>query len=83
MTRPKQIARKSYDELGYTVRKNANKAPRKLITKAVQNSNTFASKRPLRFCPSTVALCHICRYWKSTNQLIPKLSFQRYVLEII
>ena len=49
MTRSKQIDRKSYDKLGYTVRKNVNKVTRKLITKAAQNSNTFAPKRPHQF----------------------------------
>ena len=82
MARPKQIARKSYDGLGFTVRKNANKAPRKLITKAAQNNTIFVPKWPRRFRPGTVALCWIYCCQKLTNLLIPKLSFQRYVQEI-
>ena len=35
-----------------------------------------------RYKPGTVALREIRRYQKSTNLLIPKTSFQRYVREI-
>ena len=43
-----------------------------------------AEKVPIkhRYRPGTVALREIRRYQKSTNLLIPKTSFQRYVREI-
>ena len=43
-----------------------------------------AEKVPIkhRYRPGTVALREIRRYKKSTNLLIPKTSFQRYVREI-
>ena len=39
-------------------------------------------KRPHRFRPGTVALREIRKYQKSTNNLIPRLSFERVVREI-
>ena len=38
--------------------------------------------KPRRYRSGTVALCDIYRYQKSTNLLLPKLSFQRWVCEI-
>ena len=49
------------------------KTPRKDISRVV---------RKRRYCPGTVALREIVKYQKSTNLLIPKLSFQRLVREI-
>ena len=40
-------------------------------------------KRPHRYRPGTVALREIKKYQKSTNLLIPKLTFQRIVKEIV
>ena len=40
-------------------------------------------KKPYRFRPGTVALREILKYQKSTETLIPKLSFQRLVKEVM
>jgi histone H3/H4 len=40
-------------------------------------------KKPLRYCPSTVALREIRRFQKSTVLLIRKAPFQRFVREIV
>ncbi len=39
-------------------------------------------KRPHRYRPGTVALREIRKFQRSTNLLIPKLTFQRLVKEI-
>lgn len=44
--------------------------------------STAAHKAPHRYRPGTVALREIRKYQKSTDLLIPKLSFQRLVKEI-
>ena len=75
MARTKQTARKS----------TGGKAPRKqLATKAARKSApaTGGVKKPHRYRPGTVALREIRRYQKSTELLIPKLSFQRLVRQI-
>lgn len=76
MARTKQTARKS----------TGGKAPRKqLATKSARKSspNTGGIKKSHRYRPGTVALREIRKYQKSTELLIPKLSFQRLVREII
>ncbi len=40
------------------------------------------AKKPHRYCPGTVALREICRYQKSADLPIRKLSFQRLVCDI-
>ena len=75
MARTKQTARKS----------TGGKAPRKqLATKAARKSApaTGGVKKPHRYRPGTVALREIRRYQKSTELLLRKLPFQRFVREI-
>ncbi|KAL1343908.1 hypothetical protein HN51_017837 [Arachis hypogaea] len=75
MARTKQTARKS----------TGGKAPRKeLARKAAKKSapTTCGVKKPHRFRPGTVALREIRKYQKSTELLIRKLPFQRFVREI-
>jgi histone H3 len=75
MARTKQTARKS----------TGGQAPRKaLATKAARKSApaNFQPKKPHRFRPGTVALREIRRYQKSTDLLLRKLPFQRFVREI-
>ena len=75
MARTKQTARKS----------TGGKAPRKqLATKAARKSApaTGGVKKPHRYRPGTVALREIRCYRKSTELLIRKLPFQRFVREI-
>ncbi|KAF7684802.1 histone H3.1/H3.2 [Astathelohania contejeani] len=76
MARTKQTARKS----------TGGKAPRKqLATKAARKTAvpipSTGIKRP-RYKPGTVALREIRRYQKSTENLIRKLPFQRFVRSI-
>ncbi|KAM0688496.1 histone H3.3 [Conglomerata obtusa] len=76
MARTKQTARKS----------TGGKAPRKqLTTKAARKTATVPSqtgvKRP-RFKTGTVALREVRRYQKSTELLMRKLPFQRFVRNI-
>ena len=79
MARTKQTSRK-------TARQYAGgKAPRKqLATKASrkQRVHTGGVKKPHRYRPGTVALREIRRYQKSTDLLIRKLPFQRFVREV-
>jgi histone H3/H4 len=73
--RTKQTSRKS----------TGGKAPRKqLATKAARKSApaTGGVKKPHRYRPGTVALREIKKYQKSTELLIRKLPFQRFVREI-
>ncbi|KRX06864.1 Histone-fold [Pseudocohnilembus persalinus] len=75
MARTKQTARKS----------TGSKAPRKHIaTKAARKSAPLSGgvKKPHKFRPGTVALREIRRYQKTTDLLIRKLPFQRFVREI-
>ena len=75
MARTKQTARRS----------TGGKAPRKqLATKASRKTapNTGGVKKPHRYRPGTVALREIRRYQKSTDLLLRKLPFQRFVREI-
>ena len=44
---------------------------------------TGGIKKPYRYRPSTVPLCEIRHYQKSTELLIRKLPFQRLVRELI
>ncbi len=76
MARTKQTARTS----------TGGKAPRKVLaTMAARRSApaTGGCKKPRRFRPGTVALREIRRYQKSDKLLLPKLSFQRLVKEVI
>ena len=77
MARTKQTARKS----------TGGKAPRKqLATKAARNSappvGGAKTRKPHRYRPGTVALREIRRYQKSTDLLLRKAPFQRYVREV-
>jgi histone H3 len=75
MARTKQTARKS----------TGGKAPRKtLATKAARKSApaTGGVKKPHRYRPGTVALREIRRYQKSSDLLVRKLPFQRFVREV-
>ena len=75
MARVKQTARKC----------TGGKAPRKqLATKAARKSAppTGGCKKPHRYRPGTVALREICKYQKSTDLLLRKLPFQRFVREV-
>eukprot|EP00866_Antonospora_locustae_P001854 jgi/Antlo1/1854/755 len=76
MARTKQTARKS----------TGGKAPRKqLATKAARKTASMdseAAKRPTRFKPGSVALKEIRKYQKSTECLIRKLPFTRFVRDI-
>eukprot|EP00804_Cyclotella_cryptica_P009781 CCRYP_013244-RB/>CCRYP_013244-RB protein AED:0.09 eAED:0.05 QI:0/-1/0/1/-1/1/1/0/130 len=61
------------------------KAPQKqLATKAAHKSAPAAGgcKKPHRYRPGTVALREICKYQKSTDLLIRKLPFQRFLREV-
>lgn len=77
MARTKQTARKS----------TGGKAPRKqLATKAARKTapmaDSEAAKRTTRFKPGTLALREIRKYQKSTECLIRKLPFTRFVRDI-
>lgn len=75
MVRTKQTARKSVE----------GKAPRKQLgTKAAltRAPATGGVKKPCRYRPGTVARREIRRYQQSTQLLLPKLPFQRLVMEI-
>ena len=75
MARTKQTARKA----------TGGKAPRKgLATKAARKSApaTAGVKKPHRYRPGTVALREIRRYQKSTELLLRKAPFQRFVREV-
>jgi len=77
MARTKQTARKS----------TGAKAPRKqLASKAARKSAPLSGaggvKKPHKFRPGTVALREIRKYQKTTDLLIRKLPFQRFVREI-
>ena len=50
--------------------------------KNLGNLQTGGLKRPMRWCPGTVALREIRRYQKSTELLIRKLPFSRLVREV-
>eukprot|EP00804_Cyclotella_cryptica_P009780 CCRYP_013244-RA/>CCRYP_013244-RA protein AED:0.06 eAED:0.02 QI:0/-1/0/1/-1/1/1/0/139 len=75
MARTKQTARMC----------TGGKAPQKqLATKAAHKSAPAAGgcKKPHRYRPGTVALREICKYQKSTDLLIRKLPFQRFLREV-
>lgn len=77
MARTKQTARKSA----------GGKTPGKqLATKAARKTapamDSGSAKRPSRFRPGSVALKEIRKYQKSTDCLIRKLPFTRFVREI-
>ena len=76
MGRTKQTAHKS----------TGGKAPRKqLARKAARKSqpSTGQGKKPHRFRPGTVALQQIRKYQKTTELLIRKLPFQRFLRELM
>ena len=75
MARTKQTARKT----------TGGKAPRKVLpTKAARKAAppTPGVKKPHRYRPGTVALREIRRYQKSTDLLLRKLPFSRFVREL-
>ena len=75
MARVKQTARKS----------TGGKAPRKqLLTKAARKAAPAIGgcNKPHRYRPGTVALREIRKYQKSTDLLLRKLPFQRFVREV-
>ena len=77
MARIKQTARKQAG--------TSNKVPRKLVaTKAARKTAPALGgiKKPHRYRPGTVAIREIKKYQKSTELLIKKLPFQRFVKEI-
>ena len=75
MAHTKQTARKS----------TGGKAPQmQLGTKAARKAApvTGGCKKPHCYHPGTVALHEICKYQKSTDLLLRKLPFQRFVREV-
>ena len=75
MARTKQTARKC----------TGGKAPRKqLATKAARKAAPTSGgvKKPHRYRPGTVALREIRKYQKSTDLLVRKAPFQRFVREV-
>ena len=73
MTRTKQTARQS----------TGGKVPhRQFTTKAKVNVMHSTLRKIWRYRPGIVALRDIRRYQKSTNLLLPKLPFQRWMREI-
>ena len=75
MARTKQTARRS----------TGGKAPRKqLFTKSARKAlpSTGGIKKPHRYRPGTVALREIRKYQKSTDLLIRKAPFMRFVKEL-
>ena len=62
-------------------RKNAAKAAA-AAQKNLGNLRTGGLKRPMRYCPGTVALREIRQYQKTTELLIRKLPFNRLVREV-
>ena len=74
MGRTKQTARKS----------TGGKVPRmRLNTKHARRYYRGGVKKPRRYRPGTVSLREIRKYQKSTKLLIPQLSFQRLVREVV
>ena len=69
---PTKPAKKNFKKLVKTTNNAARKNP----------PFTGGIKRPHRYRPSTVALCEIRRYQRSTELLIRKLPFVRLVREI-
>lgn len=51
-------------------------------SQSIKSIVTGGVKKPHRFRPGTVSLREIRKYQKSSNLLLPKLSFQRLVREI-
>ena len=66
----KEQARKNVAEAAAAAQKNLG------------NLQTGGLKKPMRWCPGTVALCEICRYQKTMELLIRKLPFNRLVREV-
>lgn len=71
-----------------TARRNTNVSDnnclRRLAVKVARRTNLSSGgiKKPHRYRPGTVALREIRRYQKSTELLIRKLPFQKFVREI-
>jgi len=66
-----------------TAHKSTGGVPRKESrTTTIENPAPIQVNKPHRYKPGTVALREIRRYQKSTELLIPKLSFQRLIREI-
>lgn len=76
MVRTKQTARKSTGGL-------QKQTARKSTGTFRQTNQLRRPSKPHRHRPGVVALSEIRRYQKSTELLIPKLSFQRLLREII
>jgi histone H3 len=76
MARTKQTARRS------TGGKHAIDSMRTLHARTLGLRTVGGVKKPHRYRPGTVALREIRKYQKSTNLMIPKASFQRFVREI-
>merc|ERR1712178_618626 len=76
MARTKQTARKS----------SGGKAPRKQLNNKLKEQKDLplsaGVKKPHRYRPGTVALREIRKYQKSTDLLMRKLPFQRFLREI-
>lgn len=87
MTRTKQNSKKS-EAVGPIKLGSASKAPRAYrpqVDAVVANDAVAGAKprKPHRFRAGTVALREIRRYQKSTDLLLKKLPFQRWVKEIM
>ena len=72
MARTKQTSRKT----------TGGKAPRPNIATKAAYKKKGNVKKPHRYRPGTVALREIRRFQKSTDLLIRKLPFQRFVREV-
>ncbi|ODM89220.1 histone H3.3 [Orchesella cincta] len=80
MARVKQTARKSTSGMRPVFNKfilSKKQNPKSVVPEDI------VEKRRYRYRPGTVALRQIRRYQKSTEMLIPKLSFQRLVREVV
>jgi len=82
-SKPKQndLAPRPVPTVENTKPKQSMKAPRKAL-KAPRKSIEKPLKKPRRWKKGTVAIREIKKYQKSTDLLIPKLSFCRLVREI-
>ena len=94
MARTKQTARKSTAGGAYAAAKayqeevagqKGLKAHRRRLAHTREEKAALMAgiKKPRRYRPGTVAYREIRRYQKSTNPLIPKLSFSRLTREIV
>ena len=82
MARTKQIARRSTGGKA-PCQSTGGKAPRQQLAHTSKINALQSTLRKQRcYCPGAVALRDIHRYQKSTDLLLPKLPFQRWMREI-